>query len=250
MRRRINRQQQRLALKIEELKQDLEPFGESLASLSALTAAMRAPSRQKVMAALDEFLGHILLTAENNLEKAKSAVVVLLGILLWDTMESGGAWPSLLKAHEQQLNDLKTIVDIEALCFWVEDLVLKQHTTLAPRAAAQRGEKLIDQALSWMRRTYNTSVGLADAAEALGTSESTISHRLKQETGKTFGQHLRGIRISEAKRLLAYTSLPVGEIGRRCGFADQSYFTKVFRRQINLSPREFRDMLTNPADQS
>ena len=47
----------------------------------------------------------------------------------------------------------------------------------------------------------------------------------------------------EAKRLLAYTSLSLGEISRRCGFRDQSYFTKVFRKEVNLTPGEFRHLL-------
>jgi YesN/AraC family two-component response regulator len=68
-------------------------------------------------------------------------------------------------------------------------------------------------------------------------------HKLKSETGRTFSMHLNDIRIKEAKRLLSFTSLSLGEISLRCGFKDQSYFTKVFKKNLNLTPKEFRMML-------
>ena len=68
-------------------------------------------------------------------------------------------------------------------------------------------------------------------------------HKIKEETGTTFLRLLNETRIREAKRLLTFTSLPIGEISLRCGFKDQSYFTKVFFNFVNIKPGEFRKTL-------
>jgi len=47
-------------------------------------------------------------------------------------------------------------------------------------------------------------------------------------------------RIEEGARLLIETIDPISQIASACGFADQSYFNRVFRRKLNCSPGEFR----------
>jgi AraC-like DNA-binding protein len=52
------------------------------------------------------------------------------------------------------------------------------------------------------------------------------------------------LRIAEAKRLLRSTDLGIGQIARRTGFKDQSYFTKVFKSRLGLTPTEFKNSET------
>jgi AraC family transcriptional activator of pobA len=46
--------------------------------------------------------------------------------------------------------------------------------------------------------------------------------------------------ILEAKRNLVYTSMTISVVSNTAGFADPAYFTRFFKRQVGLSPREFR----------
>ena len=46
--------------------------------------------------------------------------------------------------------------------------------------------------------------------------------------------------MDSAKRLLAATPLPVTAIAQRCGFSDEMYFYKVFKRETGMTPAEYR----------
>jgi AraC-like DNA-binding protein len=108
------------------------------------------------------------------------------------------------------------------------------------------GRSLSERILSWLQSHYQERVTLTAAAAAVGASSSTLVHRLRRETGKTFKQLLAEIRIAEAKKLMASTALEISAIAEHCGFFDQSHFTRELKRTINLTPGEFRRLLRVP----
>ncbi len=243
VRRKINEQQQRLARKLEELQRCDQPMEEVFGSLSSLRQALNQSDRGRLMRVLDDFLGHLLLSAQGDLKTAHAGLQVLLSALFYKRVEDGMRWSTAKSLFDQRLVELEKTTDIESACFWAEDVVLQQLNENSKERASPHQERLSDRILSWLRHNYNRKVQIADAARDHGASASTVIHRLKKETGKTFAHHLTSIRVSEAKRLLVDTNLSLREISERCGFSDQSYFTKVFRKHINLTPRQFRRML-------
>ena len=56
---------------------------------------------------------------------------------------------------------------------------------------------------------------------------------------KTVFQYLRDIRIAHAKQLLTTTSMRIMEVSECVGFADESYFSKVFKKQTGVSPEDY-----------
>jgi YesN/AraC family two-component response regulator len=63
---------------------------------------------------------------------------------------------------------------------------------------------------------------------------------VKNLTGKTFSQILQQIRIQNAQNLLARTSKSCTEVAYECGYHDQSYFIKHFRRITGTTPAKYR----------
>ncbi|MGH8071780.1 MAG: helix-turn-helix domain-containing protein [Candidatus Entotheonellia bacterium] len=51
-------------------------------------------------------------------------------------------------------------------------------------------------------------------------------------------------RIDRAKQLLTETMLPLSEVGLQVGCTDQSYFTALFRKQVGMTPKAYRDTTT------
>lgn len=70
--------------------------------------------------------------------------------------------------------------------------------------------------------------GVAELAAALHLSRAQLFRKIKGLTGRSVARYIHQVRIEEVKKLLATTSLPVGEIAWRCGFCDQSYLRRVF----------------------
>jgi len=252
MRQKIFQQQQRLTRRLRDASGgagDAAAPPRLFGALEALAAAPAVPGQEgPVRQAMDNFLTSLLLDAGGDLARLKAGLLLLFGLMARRQAERGGGWPVVMGRVEEKLLELETLDDPESLCFWAETLVLPEPV---PAAAKPAPAKLLsDRVHAWLRQHYAGKRLLDDAAAALGASRSSLIHKLKKETGKTFGDLVVTVRLSEAKRLLAFTSLSVGEVCRRCGFRDQSYFTKVFRREINLTPREFRRLLTESQGQS
>lgn len=81
---------------------------------------------------------------------------------------------------------------------------------------------------------------VGDVAAACGMSRSSFMRGFRATTGTTPMQWLTRLRIETAKQLLADSRLSLAEIGVRCGFADQSHFTRVFCARTGVPPGAWR----------
>lgn len=77
-------------------------------------------------------------------------------------------------------------------------------------------------------------------AGELHTSARYLSDLLKQETGKTALEHIHIFLIDEAKNLLLGTDKTVAETAYQLGFENPPYFSRLFKKEVGLTPVEFR----------
>ncbi|WP_312923194.1 helix-turn-helix domain-containing protein [Empedobacter brevis] len=78
-------------------------------------------------------------------------------------------------------------------------------------------------------------------AEKIGVSVEIFNQTCKAETGFTAKQLQLDVKITEAKRLLLYSSLNTSEIAFKLGFEDNSYFSRIFKKKTDFSPAGFRE---------
>lgn len=71
-------------------------------------------------------------------------------------------------------------------------------------------------------------------------SKTRLYELSEHSYGIGIAQHIRNLRVEKAKQLLLDRDKKVGEIADACGFPDYNYFTKVFKRTVGVTPREFR----------
>ncbi len=83
--------------------------------------------------------------------------------------------------------------------------------------------------------------GVKPYAETLGVTAGHLHDVVKTVLGKSPSQMIQGEVTTEAKRLLAHTSLSIAEIAYMLNFTDPSYFGRYFRRQADITPGEFRE---------
>lgn len=83
-------------------------------------------------------------------------------------------------------------------------------------------------------------ISLDDLSRRFYISKYYLTREFKRTYGETIFQHIIAMRINYAKRLLRFTEKSVDEIAELCGFHDQSYFTKQFKKAENLTCLAFR----------
>ena len=97
------------------------------------------------------------------------------------------------------------------------------------------------RALRFLRENFYERLTLSDVANRVGLSPDYLGKLFRLELRRSFREYLTGLRIEEAKRLLRDGSANLGDIAYACGFDDPSYFTRVFRKTIGITPSRYRE---------
>ncbi|MFC4811671.1 helix-turn-helix transcriptional regulator, partial [Paenibacillus sp. GCM10023250] len=127
----------------------------------------------------------------------------------------------------------------EALTALLLGCLREVHKSLHERKQG-RSELIVDQCLSWIHERYAEDLTLEAAAERFHFNASYFSTLLKARTGRSFSEHVTDARIRRAKELLAAGRLRIYEIAEQCGYRDTKYFTRMFKRQVGLSPEAYK----------
>ncbi|EJW15889.1 Two component transcriptional regulator, AraC family [Paenibacillus alvei DSM 29] len=67
-----------------------------------------------------------------------------------------------------------------------------------------------------------------------------FSRIFKRELGVTYTDYVNKLKIVHACKLLETTGYPAYRISTECGFTDPSYFNRVFYKQMNMTPKEYK----------
>lgn len=193
---------------------------------------------------VSKYLAKLLLASNWDLAKLKAHIRVLLAVMTSQQILRGTPWAAAVSREARNMLRLENAATPEESCYAVAEWIREFFRGADP--ILPEDVSLAERTVTWLQAHYQDRITLGTTARALGTSTSTLVHRLKRETGKSFKQLLTEIRIAEAKKLLATTALSLSEIGTRTGFADQSHFTRTFKQAINLTPGQFRSLLRFP----
>jgi AraC family transcriptional regulator, transcriptional activator of pobA len=82
-------------------------------------------------------------------------------------------------------------------------------------------------------------------ASRLNLSPKYLSDLLKQETGKTAMELIHLYVVLEAKNILVAGGHSITEIAYRLGFENPPYFSRLFKKEVGISPKEFKNHLLN-----
>jgi AraC-like DNA-binding protein len=106
-------------------------------------------------------------------------------------------------------------------------------------AASPDLERLLP-ALQYVEANLGKVIATADLARHVFLSASRFYAVFRKTMGLTPMAYVQEIRLRQAQHLLLTTSLPVGEVAARAGFASPYYFSRAFRRQLKTTPSAFR----------
>jgi AraC-like DNA-binding protein len=94
--------------------------------------------------------------------------------------------------------------------------------------------------LDHVRAHFGSELRVEELAELGGFSVYQLNRRLRAIFGITTSQFITKIRIDAASEMLRSGDRPIAEVANACGYFDQSAFSRVFRRTVGLTPRQYR----------
>ncbi|MDQ3786188.1 MAG: helix-turn-helix transcriptional regulator [Actinomycetota bacterium] len=104
----------------------------------------------------------------------------------------------------------------------------------------ENSEPLLAEVFAVIEERYPEPLSLRDVAAAVNLTPGHLTSTVRKRTGRTVQEWITERRMVQARRLLAATDLPVGEVGRRVGFPDPGYFARTFGKIHGTSPARWR----------
>ncbi len=101
------------------------------------------------------------------------------------------------------------------------------------------GSVSITSIINYLNANYQT-ITLSDLAEHFGFSQSYLSTLLKESTGKTFLQIIKGIKLTQACHALKETTLSIAAICEVIGYENPEHFMRTFKKEYGMTPGAYR----------
>lgn len=205
-----------------------------------LLFAIRRGDEAESRRVLNELLGAVFFSSGHRFDAIRFRGLELLVLLSRAAMEAGAEAEEVLGLNFRYLRRFQDLDSTEDLAYLL-DSILGRFMRLAFSLKTVKHATAIKKALRFIRERYASEFSLSEVAEAAGLSAAYFSKVFKSELGESFSEHVNRLRIERAVILLTGSELSLAEIAGQVGFEDQSYFTKVFKRIIGISPGRYRE---------
>jgi two-component system response regulator YesN len=139
---------------------------------------------------------------------------------------------------------VKATFSVGPACASLWDAASSLRAARASRRVESRIVVLARRAIH--ERFADPAFSLEEASSRAGVSKNHLSFEFSRETGETFTEYVARVRVEEAKRLLATTSLLVYQVGERVGYPSVEHFSRVFKKLAGVSPVRFRAGIRPP----
>lgn len=136
-------------------------------------------------------------------------------------------------------SDLRDII-LSSECYSFLLRLSREIAYLAPSDLA-RENRILRTVLKYLEQNYFRPVSLYDLADITGLTREYLCSLFKKEMNQTIMHYLLMLRISHARIcLVQFPDKKIAEISKMCGFESPSYFGSIFRREVGMTPDQFR----------
>ncbi|UBU10149.1 helix-turn-helix domain-containing protein [Nonomuraea gerenzanensis] len=125
----------------------------------------------------------------------------------------------------------------------VEEVLVLATATARPQGRGEEGDERVRRALAIITAEPGAPHSVASLARAVALSPSRFAHLFAETTGQTPMQAVRRARVRHAASLLEVTDMDVGQVAAASGFVSPFHFSRAFRKEYGLPPRDYRARL-------
>ena len=130
--------------------------------------------------------------------------------------------------------------DADSLWEWFKDRVIFSATSISNKKTESSND-VVEASKAYIEANYTKNITLDDVSMAVNISSYYLSRIFKESTGENFIDYLTKLRIERAKELLSTTQYSMKEICMMSGYSDPNYFSKSFKKNVGVTPTEYRE---------
>ncbi len=153
-----------------------------------------------------------------------------------------GGMTYYFRYRKDYLNTVIQTDNYEQLRKWFIDKVTEACRNIISKREEQTNS-IIKKAKLFIEENYHKDISLEDVSRIVDISSYYFSKLFKEETGENFIEYLTNIRIDKAKKLLQNRDMSIKNICVDTGYSDPNYFSRIFKKQVGVTPTEYREKL-------
>lgn len=208
----------------------------------AFLDAVTQGNTSKAMGIIAQMSGIRISARTDDELRDRKNLMLALNTLLRRTAYTAGVHPFYIDAisanYTRFIETATTFEEMDA----VLPYLVRSYCELVEKRSTALYSAPVRQILVTIDASIDGDLSLKRFANELFLNTSYLSSLFKKETGMTLTDYVNQHRVNTAKRLLKSTTLSIQAIAAAVGFSDIHYFTRLFRRETGLSPREFRKL--------
>lgn len=104
----------------------------------------------------------------------------------------------------------------------------------------ESNNKHIIEIIKYINEHISEPITLSTVSNKVNLSKEYTAHIFKEETGKTVTEYINERKLFIAKEMILGTAYPLEHICKRLGYDNYSYFSRVFKKQFDITPRDMR----------
>lgn len=201
---------------------------------------IRTGNKAAAQELLNTLLAHIYLRAGTDLAQIKSRVQELLVLMSRAAIDGGADVDEILNLCQRYASEVDNLTGSEALNRWI-GAILHKFISFAFDFNNIKHQNVIFKTNAYIKEHLAEKISLDQAAEQVYLSKSYFCRIIKDELGCTFTEYVNRIRVERSKTLLRSSGMSIAEIACAVGFDDQSYYTRIFKKQVGVAPGKFRE---------
>lgn len=166
--------------------------------------------------------------------------LVLTGTAQRLIMAGGGAsWTDLALFLIARHVGLKAAIEV-AKTYMLQWHELGQQPFAALLSFRQTKDAVINRCQEWAAENYRTASPIAAMLQVAQLPERSFIRRFRDATGMTPLEYVHALRLEEAKQMLETGDLSIEALANEVGYEDASFFGRLFRRKVGLTPAQYR----------
>ena len=126
--------------------------------------------------------------------------------------------------------------DVAACLLNILTVLFRNHISKKENYNKNKNIEMVKKGIKWIGKHFKEEIGVDEVSENVGYSKYYFSRCFKEVTCSTVNEYINRVRINYACKKLREDGVSVGDVSAMCGFADISYFTKVFKKYTGVLP--------------
>lgn len=225
---------------IEEIKSGVRKDAYPLETERQLQRYIASGDKAAAQRALNDMLGAIFFASGADFSEVKTRVTELLVLLSRAAIEGGAEPGRIFGLNRDYLGEIARFTNLDDLSIWLSGM-LASFTGLVFAAPDAKHTDTIQKVMEYVGANYMKRITLNDISEHVAFSVSYLSRMFKEEKGINLTLYINEVRVRNAKQLLKGTDAALSQVAYLCGFDDQSYFSKVFKKHTGATPGKYRE---------